>query len=76
VIQAGRAGLTLTGRLPGESILIGDVPRDWLFPGLAAAIRDATSQPTYRDRARDLASRIAGENGTAPVTDAVSCLPG
>ncbi|HEV2259623.1 MAG TPA: glycosyltransferase [Streptosporangiaceae bacterium] len=133
VIQAGRAGLTRPDEPPGQSILIGDVPHDWLFPqmaalvhhagagttaaglragvpaigvpmigdqpfwaarlaalgtgprpiplrrltapALAAALRDATTRPSYRHRARDLAARIAGEDGTRPVAQALSRLP-
>lgn len=133
VIQAGRAGLTRPDEPPGQSILIGDVPHDWLFPkmaalvhhagagttaaglragvpaigvpmigdqpfwaarlaalgigprpiplrrltapALAAALRDATTRPSYLNRARDLAARIAGEDGTRPVAQALSRLP-
>jgi sterol 3beta-glucosyltransferase len=134
VIQAGRAGLSGPGDLPGESIVIGDVPHDWLFPQMAAlvhhagagttgaglragvpavgvpmigdqpfwaarlarlgvgprpiplrrltaaalaeAIRDATGRPAYRTRARELAAAIAGEDGAAPVVEAVGRLVG
>ncbi|WP_442932417.1 glycosyltransferase [Micromonospora sp. NBC_01699] len=34
---------------------------------LAAAIREAVSVAAYRERARDLADRIRGEDGAAPV---------
>ena len=132
VIQAGRAGLSQASRAHGESILIGDVPHDWLFPrmaavvhhagagttaaglragvpavtvpkigdqpfwaarlaalgaapppvpfkrlsaaALAAAIREATTRPSYRIRAQALATRLAGEDGTGPVVAAVSRL--
>jgi sterol 3beta-glucosyltransferase len=42
--------------------------------GLAAAIRDATTRPSYRDRARELATRIASEDGTRPVIEALAGL--
>ena len=134
VIQAGRAGLTQHEDPPGQSILIGDVPHDWLFPrmaalvhhagagttaaglragvpaigvpmigdqpfwaarlaalgtgprpialrrltasALAAALRDATGGSSYLDRARALATRIAGEDGARPVIEALSRLSG
>jgi UDP:flavonoid glycosyltransferase YjiC (YdhE family) len=44
-------------------------------PALAAALRDATTRPSYLNRARDLAARIAGEDGTRPVAQALSRLP-
>lgn len=44
-------------------------------PALAAALRDATTRPSYLNRARDLAARIADEDGTMPVTEALSRLP-
>jgi sterol 3beta-glucosyltransferase len=132
VIQAGRAGLSTEGQAPGESILIGDVPHDWLFPqmaavvhhagagtagaglragvpavsvpkigdqpfwaarlaalgaappplpykrlsaaALAAAIREATTRPSYLAQAQALSRRLADEDGTAPVVAAVSRL--
>jgi len=134
VIQAGRAGLTQHEDPPGQSILIGHVPHDWLFPrmaalvhhagagttaaglragvpaigvpmigdqpfwaarlaalgtgprpialrrltasALAAALRDATGGSSYLDRARALATRIAGEDGARPVIEALSRLSG
>ena len=133
VIQAGRAGLTRPDEPPGQSILIGDVPHDWLFPrmaalvhhagagttaaglragvpaigvpmigdqpfwaarlaalgigprpiplrrltapALAAALRDATTRPSYLHGAHDLAARISGEDGTRFVVEALSRLP-
>ena len=42
------------------------------IPALAAAIRDATTQPSYRERAGELATRIAAEDGTRPVIEALS----
>ena len=132
VIQAGRAGLTLGRHAHSDSILISEVPHDWLFPQLAAvvhhagagtaaaglragipavsvpkigdqpfwaarlaalgaapppvpykrltvaaltaAIRDATTRPSYRTQAQALAGRLAAEDGTAPVVEAVSRL--
>ncbi len=132
VIQAGRAGLTLGRHARGDSILISEVPHDWLFPqlaavvhhagagtaaaglragipavsvpkigdqpfwaarlaalgaapppvpykrltvaALAAAIRDATTRRSYRAQAHALAARLAAEDGTAPVVEAVSRL--
>ncbi len=41
VIQAGRAGLAQAGEPPGDSIVIGDVPHDWLFPQMAAVVHHA-----------------------------------
>ena len=41
VIQAGRAGLAQAGQSPGDSIVIGEVPHDWLFPKMAALIHHA-----------------------------------
>jgi sterol 3beta-glucosyltransferase len=46
VIQAGRAGLSGPGDLPGESIVIGDVPHDWLFPQMAALVHHAGAGTT------------------------------
>lgn len=132
VIQAGQAGLTQASPAPGDSILISDVPHDWLFPQMAAvvhhagagttaaglragvptvtvpkigdqpfwaarlaalgaapppvpykrlsaaaltaAIREATTRPSYRAQAQALAGRLAGEDGTGPVIEAVSRL--
>jgi UDP:flavonoid glycosyltransferase YjiC (YdhE family) len=51
-------------------------PRRLTAPALAAALRDATTRPAYRNRARDLAGRIADEDGTMPVAEALSRLPG
>lgn len=44
-------------------------------PALAAAIREATALPSYRDRARELATRIASEDGTRPVIETLTHLP-
>jgi sterol 3beta-glucosyltransferase len=42
VIQAGQTGPTSAGRPPaGDSIVVGDVPHDWLFPGMAAVVHHA-----------------------------------
>jgi sterol 3beta-glucosyltransferase len=47
VIQAGQTGLTAAGRLPpGDSIVIGDVPHDWLFPRVAAVVHHAGAGTT------------------------------
>ncbi len=46
VIQAGRAGLTQHEDPPGQSILIGDVPHDWLFPRMAALVHHAGAGTT------------------------------
>lgn len=121
-------------RLPsGHSIVIGEVPHDWLFPQMAAVIhhagagttaaglragvpgvgvpmlgdqpfwaarlaalgtgpppipykrltvpalttviRDLTTRPSYREQAHAMAARLAREDGTAPVIDALARLP-
>jgi sterol 3beta-glucosyltransferase len=126
VIQAGQAGQRrASGLSPGDSIVVGDVPHDWLFPrmaalvhhggagttaaglragvpavtvpvladqpfwaarlallgvgpapvprkrlsvaALAAAVRDAVALPSYRTQAQALSSRLASEDGAAPV---------
>jgi sterol 3beta-glucosyltransferase len=41
VIQAGQAGPPSADRSPGDSIVIGDVPHDWLFPKMAALVHHA-----------------------------------
>jgi sterol 3beta-glucosyltransferase len=41
VIQPGRAGLAQAGPPPGDSIVIGDMPHEWLFPRMAAVIHHA-----------------------------------
>jgi sterol 3beta-glucosyltransferase len=42
VIQAGPTDSTSAGRRPsGDSIVIGDVPHDWLFPRMAAVVHHA-----------------------------------
>jgi sterol 3beta-glucosyltransferase len=42
VIQAGQADATAAGnRSPADSIVIGDVPHDWLFPRMAALVHHA-----------------------------------
>jgi sterol 3beta-glucosyltransferase len=43
---------------------------------LAAAIRDAITRPSYRAQAQALASRLASEDGTAPVVNALTRLTG
>jgi UDP:flavonoid glycosyltransferase YjiC (YdhE family) len=42
--------------------------------GLAAAIRDAISRPSYQTWARALAGRLAGEDGAAPIVDMLHLL--
>jgi sterol 3beta-glucosyltransferase len=42
---------------------------------LAAAVRDATTRPSYRARARDVASRLVLEDGAAPIITALTRLP-
>jgi len=46
VIQAGRAGLAAASQSPGDSIAIGDMPHDWLFPQLAAVVHHAGAGTT------------------------------
>ncbi len=48
VLQAGRAGLALAGPAgpAGDSIAIGDVPHDWLFPQTAAVVHHAGAGTT------------------------------
>lgn len=42
VIQTDQAGPTPAGRPPpGDSIVVGDLPHDWLFPRLAAVVHHA-----------------------------------
>ena len=41
-------------------------------PVLTAAIRDAVTRPSYRDRAQALAAELAREDGNAPVVAAVN----
>jgi sterol 3beta-glucosyltransferase len=41
---------------------------------LAAAIRDAITRPSYRAQAQAMASRLASEDGTAPVVNALARL--
>jgi sterol 3beta-glucosyltransferase len=41
VIQAGQAGPPPASLSPGDSIVIGDVPHDWLFPKMAALVHHA-----------------------------------
>jgi sterol 3beta-glucosyltransferase len=41
VIQAGQPGPLPASRSPGDSIVIGDVPHDWLFPKMAALVHHA-----------------------------------
>ncbi len=42
VIQAGQAGPAPVGRpSPGDSIVVGEVPHDWLFPQMAAVVHHA-----------------------------------
>jgi len=130
VIQTGQAGLGQASHLPGDSVLIGDVPHDWLFPQMAAvvhhagagttaaglragvpavavpkigdqpfwaarltalgaaprpvpfkhlsaaalatAILEVITRPSYRAQAQALARRLAREDGTRPVIEAVS----
>jgi sterol 3beta-glucosyltransferase len=45
VIQAGEAGLAQAG-LPGDSIVIGEMPHEWLFPRMAAAVHHAGAGTT------------------------------
>jgi sterol 3beta-glucosyltransferase len=41
VIQIGQADPSSAGRSPADSIVIGDVPHDWLFPRMAAVAHHA-----------------------------------
>jgi UDP:flavonoid glycosyltransferase YjiC (YdhE family) len=46
VIQAGQAGPPSASRSPRDSIVIGDVPHDWLFPKMAALVHHAGGDTT------------------------------
>jgi len=46
VIQAGQGDRAPASRPPGDSIVIGDVPHDWLFPRMAAVVHHAGSGTT------------------------------
>jgi sterol 3beta-glucosyltransferase len=41
---------------------------------LTAAIQDATTRPSYRVQAQALASRLASEDGTAPIINMLTRL--
>ncbi len=41
VIQAGQPGPPSADRSPGDSIIVGDMPHDWLFPKMAALVHHA-----------------------------------
>jgi UDP:flavonoid glycosyltransferase YjiC (YdhE family) len=45
-------------------------------PALASALLRATRDPAYRERARTLGARVRGEDGAAPVLEAVDRLGG
>ncbi|MCL2584141.1 MAG: glycosyltransferase [Streptosporangiales bacterium] len=132
VIQAGWAGLGTASQAADDTMVIGEVPHDWLFPRMAAvvhpasagttgaglragvpsvtiplstdqpfwasrlaacgvgpapvaykhltgpalgaAITDAVTRESYRDRAQALASWIAEEDGIAPVARSLAAL--
>ncbi len=135
VIQAGQSAPTAARQeRPDDSIIIGDIPHDWLFPrmaavvhhagagtmaaglragvpavtvpvladqpfwaarvaalgagpapiprkrlsvaSLAAAIRDAVSRPSYRTQAEVMSTRLAAEDGAAPVISMLARLGG
>jgi sterol 3beta-glucosyltransferase len=44
------------------------------LPALTAAIRDLTTRPSYREQAHATAARLASEDGTAPVINALAHL--
>lgn len=46
VIQAGQAGQPPGGLPSGDSIVIGDLPHDWLFPRMAAVVHHAGAGTT------------------------------
>jgi len=46
VIQSGQPGLAQAGPPPGDVIVIGEVPHEWLFPRLAAAVHHAGAGTT------------------------------
>lgn len=50
--------------------------RRFTADALAAALRQATGDPSYGRRARDLADGLRAEDGMAPVLDAVNRLGG
>ncbi|MEU6863450.1 glycosyltransferase [Streptomyces sp. NPDC046876] len=55
----------------------GVVPLRHLTPGaLGSALRQAVTVPSYRERAREVARRLAGEDGVAPVAAALDRLVG
>ena len=41
VIQVGRTGLAQASQPSGDSIVIGEVPHEWLFPRMAAVVHHA-----------------------------------
>ncbi|MDF3149089.1 glycosyltransferase, partial [Streptomyces sp. T21Q-yed] len=50
--------------------------RNLTAEALAAALRQATGDPSYGRRARTLAERLRAEDGVAPVLDALNRLQG
>ena len=132
VIQAGWARLSQADHDPDRTMLIGDMPHDWLFPRMAAvvhhagagtagaglragvpavpvpltsdqpfwaarlvglgvapvsipheqltadsltlALSEAVTGPSYRQKAQEMAGRLAGEDGAKPILAALSNL--
>ncbi|WDF44501.1 glycosyltransferase [Streptomyces sp. T12] len=65
------------GRLVTLGVAPGAVPlRNLTAEALAAALRQATGDPSYGRRARTLAERLRAEDGVAPVLDALNRLQG
>lgn len=69
VIQAGQASPAAADRLPaGDSIVIGDVPHDWLFPRMAALTLPLAEQAVSK------AGQGRGHEGR-PVSGPSPCRP-
>ncbi len=66
-----------SARLVGLGVAPGVVPlRRLTASALASALVRATRDPAYRERARALGTRVRGEDGAAPVVEAVDRLGG
>ena len=64
-------------RLVALGVAPGALPlRKFTADALADAVRQATTDPSYGRRARDIAGRLRAEDGVAPVLDAVNRLGG